>query len=268
MRLNVLFVCWFFGLSLPLFAQLDTKPLIEDVGVDEKLGQRINLAQTFTDRHGNPVTLGDLFTDGKPVIIAPVYYSCPQLCTLVLNGVRNLINDMTLTLGEDYRVVNICIDPDNTPEMAADKAKNYIGTLDRPEPADKNWFFLTGNSQVIENAMDQIGFRYKKVDEQYNHASVIVLVSPQGVISRYVYGVTYPAKDVRLGLVEAAEGKVGTTLDKVLIYCFRYDPLAGKYVKDAMNLMRLGSGLSLLAMLVIGFFLWRSELLNKTEAGT
>ncbi len=268
MRLYVLLVCWSFGGLMPLFAQLDTKPLISDVGVDEKLGQHINLAQTFTDRHGNPVKLSEIFADGKPVIIAPVYYSCPQLCTLVLNGVRDLINEMELTLGEDYRVVNICIDPENTPQMAADKAANYFATLARPEPAEKNWFYLTGKSQVVENAMDQIGFRYKKVDEQYSHTSVIVLVSPEGVITRYVYGVSYPAKDVRLGLVEAADGKVGRTLDKVLIYCFKYDPLAGKYVKDAMNLMRLGGGLSLLLMVVIGFFLWRSELLNKTEAGT
>ncbi|CAM2066113.1 SCO family protein [Sulfidibacter corallicola] len=254
--------------SEPATAQLDTKPLIEDVGVDEQLGEHVNLSLTLTDQHGKQVRLSEYFGDGKPVVLAPVYYSCPQLCTLVLNGVRDLIDDLPLELGEDYRVINVSFDPENTPELAASKAANYYQSTKNPTTSAENWHFLTGEAPAVENLMNQIGFRYKKVDDQYSHTSVIVLLSPKGVITRYVYGVTYPAKDVRLGLVEAAEGKVGSTIDKVLIYCFKYDPKAGKYVKDAMNMLRAGGVLTLLVMLVAGFFLWRSELFNRTEAGT
>ena len=246
-----------------LFAQLDSQPLIEDVGVEEHLGETINLDLEFTNRFGEKVTLGQLIQVNRPTILAPVYYSCPGLCTLVLNGVARLVNDLEFQMGTDYQVINISFDPTNTPDLAKEKAGNYYRTLNDAKAAESHWHFLTGQQENIAQFTQAIGFNYKKANDQYSHASVLVLVSPQGKITRYLYGVDYPGKDVRRALVEASQGKVGNTLDKMLMYCFRYDPLAGKYVPYAWGIMRIGAGLTLLIMLVGGFFLWKSDLLKK-----
>ncbi len=250
------------GLSSSLMAQLDTKPLIEDVGIDERLGETIDLSLTFHDRNGRKVTLDELLDDEKPTIFAPVYYTCPSLCTLILDGSRDLINELDLELGNDYRVVNVSFNPDNTPELARDKAAGYIATLNDPEPAD-HWYFLTGDEDAITRFMSGIGFRYKKIEDLYSHASVVVLASPEGKITRYVYGVDYDPKTVRMALVEAADGKVGTTLDRILIYCFKYDPLAGKYVPYAWGIMRIGAGASAIVLLGLVIILWKAELTRK-----
>ena len=260
---SILFMAW----VLPVSGQLDTKPLIKDVGVDEHLGQKVDLSLTFTSMTGERVSLADLVRAGKPTVIAPVYYSCPNLCTLVLNGVRDAINGTDLVLGEDYQVLNVSFDPENTPELAAAKAANYYETLDDPKAADGAWRYLTGDKEQIAQLMDEIGFRYKKANGQYSHTSVLVLLSPEGVITRYLYGVRYPSRDFRLAVVEASAGKVGTTIDRLLIYCFRYDPLAGKYVPYAWGIMRAGAALTLIGFLVFGFILWKKELFKKRRLG-
>jgi len=247
---------------LSLSAQLDTKPLIEDVGIEEHLGETIDLDLAFRDRNGNRVTLGELMNDEKPTVFAPVYYTCPNLCTLILDGSRDLINELDLQLGVDYRVINVSFSPENTPELARQKAENYIETLDDKRPAD-HWYFLTGEEPQIVAFMDAIGFRYKKIEDLYSHTSVLVLASPKGKITRYVYGVDYDPKTVRMGLIEAADGKVGSTLDRILIYCFKYDPLAGKYVPYAWGIMRIGAAASMLVLAALVIVLWRSELLRK-----
>lgn len=245
------------------FSQLDTVELVEGVGIDEHLGDQINLNLEFIDLEGNRVKLRDFIDGSKPTIIAPVYYNCPQLCTLVLNGVANLIDNLDLQLGTDYQVLNISIDPTNTPDLAAQKAANYCNALSEPEVAAKNWHFLTGEEANVVSIMDQVGFRYKKVDDQYSHTSAIVFVSPKGLITRYIYGVKYSTRDARLATIEASDGKVGSTLERVFVYCFRYDPLAGKYVPYAWGIMRVGALLTLAFMLLAGFILWRAELTKK-----
>ena len=262
--LRCLFAClsvWFV-LSSCLLGQTDTVPLIENVGVDEHLGERIDLSLTFTDSSGTKKTLGEIVQGDKPTILAPVYYSCPRMCTLTLNGVKDLVDGLALTLGQDYRVVAVSFDPENTPELAQAKADNYRNALQKPEAAKEHWHFLTGDQANISALMDRIGFRYKKVNGQYSHVSVLVLLSPDGAITRYIYGLEYPPREVRLSLVEAADGKVGSTIDKILIYCFKYDALAGKYVPYAWGIMRIGALLTLAAVVTAGFFLWRKELLE------
>ena len=251
------------GLSAFCFGQLDTKPLIEDVGVDEHLGETIDLDLTFWDEEGKEVTLRELTAGEVPVVIAPVYYTCPSLCSLVLNGVRDLLKETTLTPGEHFKVVNVCIDPENTPEIAAEKKNNYLNTLPEPEAVRDHWTFLTGQKENIEKATDQLGFRYKWVNDQYSHASVIMLVSPEGKITRYIYGIKYNPRDFRLAVVEASQGKVGNTVDRILMYCFRYDPLAGKYVPVAQRIMKLGAFLSLLMLVAFMSFLWVKEFHKK-----
>jgi len=264
---KVLIFLSIFCLSQGLFGQLDTKPLIDEVGVDEHLGETLDLDLTFVDETGKTVALRELIDGDLPVVIAPVYYSCPNLCTLVLNGVRDLINETSLKLGDQYRVINISIDPTNTPELAAEKAANYYETLNEPESGKANWHYLTGTEENVARVMDQIGFRYKWINDQYSHASVIVLASPEGLITRYIYGVKYNARDFRLAMVEASAGTVGSTLDKVLIYCFKYDPLAGKYVPIARRIMRIGALITLLLLAAFVIFLWSKELLNKRRLG-
>lgn len=255
-----------FLLTCPLMAQLSAKPLVDGVGVNEQLGENIDLSLAFTNTDGSVITLQDIFDKDLPTVLVPVYYTCPSLCTAILTGVSDLINKSDLLLGVQYQVVNVCFDPENTPEIAAAKAANYYQTLVKPEPAAENWYFLTGNQENITTLMDQIGFTYKKANDQYSHTSVLALISPKGKISRYLYGVNFDAKDFRLGMVETAQGKVGTTLDKILVYCFRFDPLAGKYVPHAWRLMRIGAALTLLFIAALLYFLWKKEL-DKRRLG-
>lgn len=252
MRSGFVIVCLL--LSAFAWAQVDSTPLVDGVGVDEHLGEHVDLDLRFRSERGQPVSLRDYMEPGRPVILAPVYYSCPRMCTLVLNGVRDLIRDLDMQPGTDYQVINISFDPTNTPDMAAAKAHSYIESL-KPKIIGDNWHFLTGDSDQVEKVMDQIGFRYKWINDAYSHASVIVFLSDTGKITRYLYGVTYPVRDARLALLEASQGKVGSTLDRILIYCFHYDPLTGKYTLAAMNIMRAGGVFAAFAFAVLGYFL-------------
>lgn len=261
-KVLLLMLLCFFTAKLSLLAQLDTRPLIEDVGVEEQAGDMLDLSLTFTDRTGTEVTLAQLIKEGKPVIFAPVYYDCPSLCTLILDGIRDLINELDLVIGTDYRIINVCFNPDNTPELAAAKAENYAATLHDRRMAE-HWYYLTGGEANISTFMTAIGFRYKKIEDLYSHSPVLVVASPEGKITRYIYGVDYDPKTVRMSLVEAAQGKVGSPLDKILMYCFKYDPLAGKYVPYAWRIMRIGAGACLLTLFILIGVLWKAELNRK-----
>lgn len=252
------------GIGLPCFAQTGAAALIKDVGVEQKLGADIPRDLSFTDRHGKAVKLGQLI-DGKVTILVPVYYSCPGLCTSILGSVLKVIDEISLDLGEDYQIVNVSFDPTNTPELAREKAENYRSSLSKKtrEAAEKDWYFLTGNDENITTLMNQIGFYYKKVGEEYSHAAALVVVTPEGRIARYLTGIGISPKDARFAVVEASGGKVGSPIDLAISYCYRYDPRAGKYVPLAWRIMRIGCLLVLAAMIVGGFFLWKSEFVRK-----
>ncbi len=241
------------------FAQIDSTPLVDGVGVQEHLGEWLDLELEFSDQNGKAVQLKDYFQAGRPVIIAPVYYTCPRMCTLVLNGVAQMIRDVDMQLGDDYVVLNISFDATNTPAMAKAKAATYYDSV-KPKQADGHWQFLTGSQEAIDQVMNQIGFKYKWINDAYSHASIITFLGDDGKITRYLYGVQYPSRDARLALVEASEGKVGTTLDRFLIFCFHYDPLAGKYTFMATNIMRVGGVLTILALSILGYFLFKKPL--------
>lgn len=250
----------FCAFTLRSMAGIDSvEPLIDGVGVDEKLGTKVSTDLVFTDQDGKKVQLSEILNKGKPVILAPVYYTCPGMCTLTLNGVLDLVNNMSLELGEEYIVASVSFDTRNTPELAKAKAAKYYGSLKNQERS-REWYFLTGTQETVDTLMGQIGFHYKAIGDQFSHPSVLVLLEKNGTINRYVYGVNYPPKDVRLALIEASWGKIGTPFDRVLIYCFRYDPKAGKYVPVARNIMKAGGALTIFVMAIAGFFLWRKEL--------
>ena len=228
-------------------------PQLMDVGIEEHLGSTIDLNLTFIAENGYPVALRDYFHKGRPVILNLVYYNCPMLCTLVLNGQTEAMRAIPWTPGNEYEVVTISIDPQESFADAQKKKAIYLGSYDRPAPG---WHFLTDREGNVQRLARQAGFNYKydKRQEQYAHPAAIMVLTPQGRLARYLYGIRYGAKDLRFALAEASEGRATMAFEKILLFCFHYDPRAGRYVWFALNLMRLGG---LLTVTLIALYLWR-----------
>lgn len=260
--LNIAFLISVFFFFDSANAQLNqNKPaILDDIGVDEKLGDTIPLDLRFANSDGDSVRIGDLIEDGKPVLLNPLYYECPVLCGLVLDAVFNVVNVLKWDPGRDYTIISFSIDPEETPEIAASSKQQYLDDLNRPG-AEDGWHFLTGNPDAIKVLTEAIGFSYK-YDEQtgeYLHLASIMMLSPEGVVTRYLYGTRFDEFDLRNALYEAADGKIGSTVDKVILYCFTYDPDSNSYVPLAMNIMKLGG---LATAIILGIFLsvfWRRE---------
>ncbi len=243
------------GLSLPdacLAQRQEPAPqVLNEVGIDEHLGAQIPLDLRFRDENGAEVTLASLFPGDRPAVLSLNYSDCPMLCTLVLNGLIDGLEQLSWTPGQQFDVISVSIDPLETPQRARLTKQRYLRDYGRPETAS-GWHFLTGNQESIKRLADAVGFRYKYVekDKQYAHAAVVMICTPQGRMSRYLYGVQFPEQTLRLSLVEAGEGKVGSTMDKVLLYCFHYDAEAGRYGPVARNLMKLGAGMTCMMVLL------------------
>ncbi len=226
---------------------------LEGVGVDEKLGEYIDLNLEFMGTDGYPKALSSYFNQGRPVILNLVYYTCPMLCNLVLNGQVSVLREIPWTPGKEYDVVTISIDPTETWNLAIDKRATILSSYGRPAPG---WRFFTDFNGNVKKLADQVGWRYKfdERGKQYAHSSAVIVLTPQGKVSRYLYGIHYRPRDVRLALAEASEEKTGMTVERFLLMCFHYDPAAGSYVVFATNVMKLGG---VLTMAAIGFFLYR-----------
>jgi protein SCO1 len=230
--------------------------VLEKVGIDQKLNAQVPLDAVFRDEGGRQVKLGDFFGK-RPVVLTLVYYECPMLCTQVLNGAVAAFKVLTFTVGQEYEVVTVSFNPRETPAMAAAKKETYLRKYGRPEGAT-GWHFLTGAQPAIDALAKSVGFRYTfdQASQQYVHASAIMVLTPDGRVSKYFYGIEYPPKDVRLGLIEASGGRIGTPVDQVLLYCYHYDPHSGKYSMVVMNVLRL-AGLVTVA-LIVGFIVTMS----------
>jgi protein SCO1 len=233
--------------------------VLEDVGVTEHLNAKLPLDLEFRDEEGNWVELGSFFDGERPVILTLNYYRCPMLCGLMLNGVVDGLEAMAWTPGEEFEIVTISINPLETPELAQAKKQNYLNRLDRPGVA-QGWHFMTGRELEIKRLAETVGFSYTydPVSQEYAHAAAIFVCTPDGRVSRYLYGIEYPAKRLKLSLLEAAEGTIGSTLDQLILYCYHYDPTNRRYTPVAMNIMRVGGGAtaSILAV-VLGMFFFR-----------
>jgi protein SCO1/2 len=232
---------------------IGTRPdLLKDVGIDQKLNSSVPLDLVFRDEHGRPVELGQYFA-GKPVVLTLVYYNCPMLCTQVLNGLDRGLKQIPMSIGKDFNVVTVSIDPTERPVLAEAKQALYTGMYGRPGAA-QGWHFLTGDEPQIKRLADAVGFRYAydPDSKQFAHASGIMVLTSEGKISRYFYGVQYPERDLRLGLVEASEGKIGSPVDQVLLFCYHYDPHSGKYGLLISRVIQLAG---LLTVLIGGIFL-------------
>jgi protein SCO1 len=246
--------------ALPLVAADTTLPReLEGVGITEKLDQRVDLNLEFVDESGRVVALRNFFTGHKPVLLDLVYYNCPMLCNLVLNAQTATMRDVPWTPGDEYEVVTISIDPRETRELAARKKAAHIESYGKP--VHGGWHFLTDYNGNVEKLANQVGFRYRwdEATQQYAHAAAIMFLTPDGRVSRYLYGIQYKPRDMRLALTEASEGKVGSTIDKLLLLCFHYDPSAHSYVLFAMNIMRIGATLTVLILGTVLLRMWRRE---------
>ena len=239
--------------------------LLKEVGIDQKLNQSIPLDLTFRDEHGNTVPLGKYFGQ-KPVVLSLVYYGCPMLCTQVLSGMEASLRNISLNIGEDYNVVTVSIDPSEGSNLARVKQELYTGVYGRPGAAE-GWHFLTGDEANIKKLADAVGFRYAydPDSKQFAHASAIFVLTPEGKLSKYFYGITYPSRDVRLGLVEASEGKIGTPVDAVMLFCYHYDPNTGKYGLLVSRLIRGGGALTVLVLGIAMFMMFRNERYKPLE---
>lgn len=249
-----------------LKAQVPVKPdqmprELNDIGLNEKLNAQIDAELTFLDENGQVVALKDYFGKGRPVVLNLVYYSCPMLCSMVLQGVVESLKQVPYTPGQEIEVVTISFDPKETSALAAAKKSTILHEYTRPG-ADQGWHVLVDKDGNAKKLADQIGFRFKWDEEtkQFAHPSVTMILTPEGRVSRYLNGIDYPQRDMRLALAEASQGKIGTLSDRIMLFCYKYDPSSRSYVMAATNTMKLGGVLIVLMLGVPLFLFWRREM--------
>jgi protein SCO1/2 len=234
-------------------------PRLENVGIEQRLDRPLPPDLAFRDETGRTVKLGDYF-GRKPLILNLVYYNCTMLCGEALAGLSSAMRLVKFDVGKEFEVVTVSFDPRETPEIAAAKKKDYVKRYGRPG-ADTGWHFLTGSAESVNALTKAVGFQYQydpKIN-QFAHATAIMVLTPQGRISRYFYGVDFPPKDLRMGLVEASQGKIGNPIDAVLLYCYHYDPATGKYGAVIGNILRLAAGATILILGGFIFLMLRLE---------
>lgn len=233
--------------------------LLKDVGIDQKLNQQVPLDLTFHDETGKTVQLSQYFGQ-KPVLLSLVYFNCPMLCTQVLNGMEASMKGLPMDAGNEFNAISVSIDPSDKPVLAAVKQQMYVGMYGRPNGA-QGWHFLTGDEDQIKKLADAVGFRYAydPDSKQFAHASAIMVLTPDGKLSKYFYGIQYSPRDLRLGLVEASARKIGTPVDSMLLFCYHYDPHTGKYGLLISRLIQIGGLLTVLGIGATMLILFRRE---------
>lgn len=246
------------GRSEPLPSEL------EGVGITEKLEAPVPLGLEFKDENDRTVKLEQYFNGDKPVILTLVYYRCPMLCGLVLNGLLESMQQISLAPGDDFEIVTVSIDPLETPKLAKIKKQNYLKEFGKPEAA-KGWHFLSGKENNIRTLADSVGFGFKWIErrKEFAHGAAIMILTPDGRVSRYLGGIEYEPKTLRLSLVEASEGKIGNAFDQFYLSCFHYDADAGTYSVAAMGVMRLGGSLVACSLGVMLIVFWSREMKNR-----
>ena len=238
---------------------------LQDIGIDEKSGQTLPLDLKFVDETGEVVELRKYFGNNRPVVLQLSYFGCPTLCSLVSNGLVDSLNELTLTMGKEFDVINVSFDPAETARLAKLKKQSFLDAYNRPAGGEA-WHFLTGDPAEIKKLTDAVGFRYKWVEssKQFSHPAALILLTPDGKVSRYLYGVKYAPQTLRLSLVEASEGKIGSTIDRFILTCFHYDSYAGKYTPVAMGIMRAGGVVTVIVIAAVITWLIRRER-NKAQ---
>jgi protein SCO1/2 len=223
-------------------------PLLQGIGIDQRLNEQVPLDLQFRDETGKAVRLGEFFGK-KPVILSLVYFGCPMLCTMAENGLLHSLQEVSFSAGREFDVLTVSFDPHDTPEIAAAKKAVYVGLYGR-KGAERGWHFLTGNEASIAQLTQAVGFRfrYDTQAKQFVHATGIMVLTPGGKIARYFYGIYYPSRDLRLGLVEASANKIGSPVDEVLLFCCRYDPATGKYGVIIARILQIAGLMTVLSI--------------------
>jgi protein SCO1/2 len=235
----------------------NSNEVLKQVGIDQRLNEQVPLDLRFRDESGREVALGDYFKKGKPVVLTLVYYECPMLCNQVLNGAVGAFQALPFTAGKEFEVVTVSFDDREGPELAARKKETYLRRYKR-EGADAGWHFLTGDKASIEALARAVGFRYvwDEQSKQFAHASALMVATPTGRLSHYLYGIDYAPRDLRLALVEASEGKVGSPVDALLLYCYHYDPAVGRFA-PVMGVLRVAGVLTVAGLVAFLLYLRR-----------
>jgi protein SCO1 len=247
---NFIYIFVFIFISCGISFSQEENPQKLQVGIEEKLGSVINSDISLTDESGNLVKLKNYIT--KPTILSLVYFRCPGICSPLLSGVAGVMSKLDLEPGKDYNVITISFDPSEDFKMAAEKKKNYIRTIKDKQIPEDSWKFFTADSLNIAKITDEVGFRYLKKDNDFVHSAVLTVLSPEGKIARYLYGTDFLSFDMKMALMEASEGKVGSTIAKVMKLCYSYDPEGRRY---ALNLTRIAGGGVIFFLLGFAFFL-------------
>lgn len=239
---------------------------LQDVGIEEHLGENIPLNLKFAASDGDSVTLGALMKGDKPVLLNPVYYNCPMLCSMVIDAVFTGVRELKWTPGKEYNIITFSIDPAEDYELAASVKDSLIAKFGR-ENAGDGWYFLSGKKDAIKKLTEAIGFRYKKVENtnQYAHSAAIMFLSPGGRLTRYLYGIKFDEFNLRNALYEAADGEIGSAVDQVLLYCYQYDPDSQSYVPVAWRIMKLGGFATALILGIFLGLLWWKEKNSKND---
>ena len=258
------------ALSVPFLVHaqvIDENPEeLQRIKITEHLGDTIPLELEFTNSAGKKIKLAELFHQGKPVLLTMVYYQCPMLCTFVLNGLVDAINGLPWKPGNKFQLVSVSIKPSETAELASMKQANHLKAIDMPEDSS-DWQFLVGEESQSKALAEALGFHYYLDPNtgEYAHPAAAYVLTADGKISRYIYGIQPKSQDVRLALLEASKGRIGNTLDKILLYCYRYDPSSKGYVLFARNVMKLGGVATIAVLGVFLGFWWRREKRTQTE---
>ena len=250
-------------LAIPALAQQNsaTPPKLPGrVAIAQKLDSQVPLDAMFRDESGKIVRLADYFKSGRPVLLNFMYYRCPMLCSTVLEGTTSTLTELKFDIGKEYDVITVSIDPRDTPEQATQKKDHYLKRYGRMSAAS-GWHFLTGSDVSIKKLTSAVGFEYAYdiTTDQFAHGAALLVLTPQGRVSRYFYGFEYNPRDIRLGLVEASANKIGTPSDQLLLLCFHYDPSTGKYSKTAMNIVRAGGIATVMSLAGFIFIMLRNE---------
>lgn len=260
--LTAAFVC-----ASPALAQIVTEPPAErlppqlgNVGIEQRLNQQVPLDLTFRDESGAPVRLRDYFQAGRPVVLSLVYYKCQILCSQVLSSLAGALRYVKFDAGTDYEVLTVSFDPSETPAMAADAKAKYLSIYGHPG-ASNGWHFLTGDEAPIRALSDAVGFHYNRDqnNNQFAHATGIMLLTPDGRVSQYYYGAKYFPSDLRLGLIQSSQNRIGTIADQIVLYCYHYDPRIGRYGAIVTRIIQLSGGFTLLVFGSILCFLFLTD---------
>lgn len=248
-------------------AQLNVSPPeLTGVGVDEHLDRSLPMDAIFTDHNGRQVRLGDYFDGRRPVMLNIVYHRCPMLCGMVLNATLQVLREQSWSVGQQFTALTVSIDPRDTTEVASQKRQRVLAAYNRPTAAS-GWNFLTGSPDSVRRLTEAAGFRYRydARQDQYAHPAVLMLVTPNGHMARYLYGIHFQLNDVRLGLLEASQGRSVTTVERLIMYCYHYDPQGQRYAIMAQNVMRLGG---VITVLLLGGLITGLRLRERKRKGT